>query len=118
MNQFVRVFIVDDQPAARQALKAVLALCPAMQVIGEAANGQQAVQSVAALQPDVVLMDIQMPIMNGLDATRLIKNRLPAIKVVVLTAYATNRTEALAAGADNFVFKGEAFEALQNAILG
>jgi DNA-binding NarL/FixJ family response regulator len=117
MNQSKRVLIVDDQPSARTGLKAVLAFYPEILVVGEAGNGQEAVQRVAEQQPHVVVMDLQMPGMDGVEATRLIKTRWPAIKVIVLTVQMTRRGEALAAGADTFLLKGNGPEALQNAIL-
>lgn len=117
MNQPTRVLLVDDQAATLQGMKAVLALCPEIEVVGEANNGQQALESVAELVPQVVLMDIQMASLDGLDTTRQIKARWPGIKVIVLTSYATTRAEALAAGADHFVVKGEAFETLRHAIV-
>jgi CheY-like chemotaxis protein len=72
---------------------------------------------VAEHQPNVVVMDLQMPVMDGVAATRLIKTRWPAIKVIVLTIQATRRHEAFAAGADTFLLKGNGPEELQDAIL-
>lgn len=118
MNQPLRVLIVDGQATARQSLQAVLALCPELEVVGEAANDEQAMELVADLRPSVVLIDAQIPPVNGLDAIRQINSRWPAIKVIVLTSFATKRAEALAAGADHFLLKGEAFETLWNAIVG
>lgn len=117
MNQPKRVFIVDDQPSALKGLKAILAFYPEILVVGEAVNGQAAVAWIAEQQPDVVVMDLQMPVMDGVEATRQIKQRWPAIKVIVLTVQATRRTEALVAGADHFLLKGNRPEALQQAIL-
>jgi DNA-binding NarL/FixJ family response regulator len=117
MNQPIRVLIVDDQPSARKGLKAVLAFYPEILVVGEAVNGQEAVQLVAEQLPHVVVMDLQMPVMDGVEATHLIKSRWPAIKVIVLTVQATRRGEALAAGAATFLLKGDGLEALQQAIL-
>jgi DNA-binding NarL/FixJ family response regulator len=117
MNQPTRVLIVDDQPSARKGLKAVLAFYPEILVVGEAVNGQEAVQLVAEQLPHVVVMDLQMPVMDGVEATHLIKSRWPAIKVIVLTVQATRRGEALAAGAATFLLKGDGLEALQQAIL-
>jgi DNA-binding NarL/FixJ family response regulator len=90
---------------------------PEVKVVGEAANGREAVDQVAECRPDLVLMDARMPVMDGLKATRLIKNRWPEIKVVMLTLYPTFQAEALAAGADLFLIKGCPNEELLAAIL-
>ncbi|MCL4862965.1 MAG: response regulator transcription factor [Caldilineaceae bacterium] len=117
MSEPVRIVIVDEQAAARRALKAVLTLCPEIDIVGEAGNSQQAMALVTTLNPRVVLMDVQIRVTNDLHVVRSIKNRWPATKVIVLTAYAAKRTEALAAGADCFVLKGDAFETLRDAIV-
>jgi len=75
MFEHVRVLVVDDQPRARRSLKALLDTWPEVEEIREACNGQQAVQLVEEYQPDVVLVDVLMPEMDGLQATRLIKSR-------------------------------------------
>ncbi len=102
------ILIVDDQQRARQSLKALLATCPSVRAIREAINGRQALQMVEEFQPDVVLMDVRMPEMNGLQATRLIKTRWPYVKVIVLSMYAEYESAALAAGADQFINKATA----------
>jgi DNA-binding NarL/FixJ family response regulator len=123
MPQPIRVLIADDNARSRNGLRALLGTVrlkpsaalgrgvqdeswPEVEVVGEAANGHEAVRQVAKCRPDVVLMDARMPEVDGLEATRLIKNRWPGVKVVVLTLYATYRAEALAAGADVFLVKG------------
>jgi DNA-binding NarL/FixJ family response regulator len=95
----------------------LLALSSEVEVVGEAVDGHDAVQLVAERQPDVVLMDIQMPGMDGLEATRLIKNQWPGVRVIVLTMYVRYRAKATAAGADMFLLKGCACQVLQDAIL-
>ena len=117
MNERVRVLITDDQQPTRRGLKALLNFAPQIEVIGEAVNGQEAVRLAANCHPDVVLMDMQMPVMDGLQATRLIKGQWPEIKVIALTIYPTYRAKALKAGADVFLLKGCSTEALQTAIL-
>ena len=112
-----RVLIADDRPRSRSGLKALLALRSEIQVVGEAANGQEAVRLVEELQPDVVLMDVKMPVMDGLEATRIIKERWAAVKVIALTIHAGYRADALAAGADAFLVKGGPAEDLVKAIL-
>lgn len=117
MNPPKRVFIVDDQPSALKGLKAILAFYPGIRILGEAENGRDAVELIAQQQPDVVVMDLQMPVMDGVEATHLIKSQWPAIKVIVLTVQAARRVEAFAAGADYFLLKGNGPEELQQAIL-
>lgn len=117
MNQPKRLIIVDDQPSALKGLKALLGFYAAFLVVGEAVNGAEAVQLVTELQPDVVVMDLQMPVLDGIEATRLIKQQWPAIKVIVLTVQAARRAEAFNAGADHFLLKGNGPEALEQAIL-
>ncbi len=117
MNQPIRVLIVDDQASARKGLKAVLAFCPEILVVGEAVNGEEALKLIVEHQPQVVVMDLQMPVMDGVAATRLIKTWWPTIKVIILTVQAARRAECLSAGADTFLLKGNGSEALQNAIL-
>ena len=118
-KQSVRVLIVDDCDTTRLGLRALLSLEPAIEVIGEAANGQQAVELVAEVQPDVVLIDGKMPIMDGLEATRVIKRWWPQVRVVMLTASTTYQAEAVAVGADACLLKdGPSIDALCDAILG
>jgi DNA-binding NarL/FixJ family response regulator len=88
-----------------------------VEVVGEAVDGREAVRQVTECRPDVVLMDVRMPAMDGLDATRLIKNRWPGVKIILLTIYGAYRKEALAAGADAFLVKGCPNEELFAAIL-
>lgn len=117
MKQRVRVLIADDRELARQGLNALLMQCPEVEIVGEAANGQEATLLVAACRPDVVLMDMQMPVMDGLAATQSIKLNWPQVKVIALTMYSQYRMKALAAGADAFLMKGCSAEALLDAVL-
>jgi DNA-binding NarL/FixJ family response regulator len=106
MAQATRVLIADDSVRAREALCALLTMWPEIEVVGEAANGQDAVRLVAECRPDVVLMDLHMPVLDGVQATQLIKQQWPAVTVIVLTVYAVEQSAALAAGADAFLIKG------------
>ena len=135
MAQPIRVLIVDDNARSRCGLRALLGTARfsplveagadtpnkaryEIEVVGEATNGQEAVHRVAECRPDVVLMDVRMPQMDGVEATRQIKNRWPDVKIVVLTLYTGYKTEALDAGADAFLVKGctnkELFAAILN----
>jgi DNA-binding NarL/FixJ family response regulator len=116
VNKTLRVLIVDDLASNRQGLVALLEFEPDIEAILEAANGREAVQLVADEQPDVVLMDVRMPVMDGVEATRQIKARWPQVKVVVLTMYPSNKAEALAAGADRFLLKGSTGQSLPEII--
>lgn len=114
MNEPIRVLIADDQKRARESLAALLstfALRPQrdpvkIEVVGEAADGGQAVELTRTCQPDVVLMDIQMPKMDGLLATRTIKEQSPRTCIILLTMYGYYDPIALMAGADAFLVKG------------
>jgi len=106
MEQRIQVLIVDDRPRSRDGLRALLATCPEVEVVGEAVNGQEAVRAVEKRRPNVILMDARMPVMDGLEATRLIKSKWPEVRVVVLTMYSVYRDDALAVGADGFLIKG------------
>ncbi len=117
MNQSRQILIADNRLPIRQALKALLAQYPQVEVIGEAADGRETVQMVANLRPDVVLMDMQMPVMDGLEATWRIKSEWPQIKVIALTMYSGYRPEALQAGTDAFLLKGCTADCLLDAIL-
>jgi YesN/AraC family two-component response regulator len=114
----VRVLIVDDQPRARKSLTALLSTWPQACEVQEAVNGREAMRMVEELQPDVVLMDVRMPELNGLQATTQIKLLWPQVKVIVLSMYAEYRIEALSAGADAFVAKDEAPHTLLQVLAG
>jgi DNA-binding NarL/FixJ family response regulator len=104
----IRILIVDDLEHVRQGLRSVLDLMDDLHVVGEASTGLEAVQLVEQLGPDVVLMDQEMPELDGLEATRRIKSRHPGTGVVMLTIYddSRNRERAARAGADAFFNKG------------
>lgn len=102
----IRVLIVDDVDQSRAGLSALLETVSDVEVVGEARDGEQAVRLVADCRPDVVVMDLRMPGVDGLEATRVIKARWPHTRVVLLTIYACRRHDAAGAGADAFVVKG------------
>jgi DNA-binding NarL/FixJ family response regulator len=106
------VLVVDDQESARQGLIALLSLQPDLEIVGEAANGREAIRLTTKHQPHVVLMDIEMPLMDGIEATRWIKQVWPHIKVVILSIHDELRERVLNEGADAFLAKGEPPERL------
>ncbi len=103
----IRILLVDDQHIIRQGLKSMLESNDDMQVIGEAENGQRAIEQIAALQPDVVLMDIRMPVMDGVAATQAIVHRYPMAKVLVLTTFDDDEyvSQAMRSGAKGYLLK-------------
>ena len=104
----IRVLIVDDHAPFRAGLRALLTSVPEMEVAGEAENGDDAIREADKLQPDVILMDIQMPGMNGIEATRLIYQSSPHIGVIVLTMFEDDDSvfAAMRAGARGYLLKG------------
>ncbi|WP_395244241.1 response regulator [Agromyces sp. MMS24-K17] len=115
-----RVLVVDDQPLIRQAVRALVAAEPDLEVVGEAADGLQAVELARELAPDVVLMDIRMPGVDGIEATRRIAAdpALAAVRVLILTTFEEdeNVAWALQAGASGFIGKGTDPDALVDAV--
>ena len=107
MSQAARVLIADDQRVVREGLAMVLALLPGIEVVGAASDGREAVTMAVELQPDIVLMDLRMPRCDGVEATRLLRERQPQTKVVVLTTYADDQSviDALRAGARGYLTK-------------
>ncbi|MBN1260682.1 MAG: response regulator transcription factor [Anaerolineae bacterium] len=103
----IRIIVVDDQTLVREGLASLLALTPGLEVVGTAGDGHEALALVAARSPDVVLMDVRMPGMNGVAATREIRARNPAPHVIVLTTFAddTYVFESLRAGASGYLLK-------------
>ncbi|MGK7222265.1 LuxR family transcriptional regulator [Kocuria flava] len=102
-----RVLVVDDQPLMLEALKSFFSAEPGFEVIGTAANGKEGVDRCAALDPDVVLMDMKMPVMDGIEATSLITRHSPRSKVLALTTFSTLEfvVPALRAGAAGYLVK-------------
>ena len=103
----VTVVLVDDQPLVRAGLARILEVDPELQVVGEASNGRDAVALVRRLQPDVVLMDVRMPVVDGIDATRQLRAAGSRAKVVVLTTFGLDEyvVDSLRAGASGFLLK-------------
>jgi DNA-binding NarL/FixJ family response regulator len=114
----IRLVLVDDQDLIRRGMRALLKSDPDLELLGEAADGQTALQVVAQLQPDVVLMDIRMPGMDGVAATRAISQTHPQVKVLILTTFDDQDyvQQALAAGAVGYLLKDTPFEELTQAI--
>lgn len=103
----IRILLVDDQKLIRQGLKALLELDPGIQVVGTASDGYSGIEQVEKLLPDVVLIDIRMPLMNGVTATRIISERFPETKVLILSGYDDEEylADALRWGAKGYVLK-------------
>ncbi|NEQ97748.1 MAG: response regulator transcription factor [Cyanothece sp. SIO2G6] len=114
----MKVLLADDQAIIRQGLATLLELEPDLEIVGGASNGQEAIALVPSLMPDVVLMDIQMPVMDGVMATRLIHQDYPAVKVLVLTTFDNDEYvfEALRVGAIGYLLKDTPSEELACAI--
>ena len=114
----IRVLVVDDHTIVRDGICALLGLAGDIEVVGEAANGKEALEMVGKLTPDVVLMDIAMPIMDGLEATRRIRKEFPGIKVLALTQYDDREYvfPAIEGGACGFISKTAASSELASGI--
>jgi len=116
----MKIIIVDDDELIRESLSLTLSLESDIEVVGEAEDGIVAVELCKRAQPDIVLMDIRMPRMDGISATRLVKDRFPEIKVMMLTTFADkdNIQQALAAGADGYLLKTDETEAIAGKLRG
>jgi DNA-binding NarL/FixJ family response regulator len=114
----IRVLAADDQRVVREGLVMLLGLLPDVEVVGTAADGEEALAMTAKLRPDVVLMDLRMPRMDGLEATRRLRGSHPEVKVVVLTTYADDRSviDALRAGALGYLTKDVSATEIQQAL--
>ncbi len=120
----IRILLVDDHTVVRRGLRLAFDLEDDLEVVGEAANGQEALARVAELKPDVVVMDLLMPVMNGVDATRAIRRDHPDVEVVALTSVLEDRLviDVVEAGASGYMLKetrpDELFEAVRAAARG
>jgi DNA-binding NarL/FixJ family response regulator len=114
----IRVLIVDDMPQVRQDLRVLLLLSDGVEVVGEAADGREAIIQAELLRPDVVIMDLEMPILDGIQATMQIKLRKLAKRIVVLSVHSDVEVikQALQAGADDFIRKGSPYNSLIESI--
>jgi two-component system nitrate/nitrite response regulator NarL len=115
----IDVLLVDDHPVMRQLLREILEGHPDVTIVGEAANGEEAIAEVTQLQPSVAIVDINLPTITGIQTTELIKLRSPVTAIIGLTAGVQGITERamLAAGAVEVINKAEVFEALYPTIL-
>ena len=114
----IRVLLVDDQALFREGLETLLSVHKDIQVVGQASNGQEALEVAAKVQPDVVLMDVRMPVLDGVRATRLLKEALPQCRVIVLTTFDDDEYifDALRTGAAGYLLKDVASARLVEAI--
>jgi DNA-binding NarL/FixJ family response regulator len=114
----IRVLLVDDQTLVRQGIRLLLEIEPDIQVVGQAANGREAIQQAEALHPEVVLMDVRMPEMDGVAATRELSVRFPEIGVIILTTFEDNEIvfEGLKAGARGYLLKDISSEEMAEAV--
>src|SRR5256885_7298556 len=114
----IRILIADDHPVVREGLAGMIATQPDLEVVGEAGNGVEAIRQAAALHPDLILMDLQMPTMDGAVAIRQILDDTPSARILVLTAFDTDERilHAIEAGAQGYLLKGAPRDDLFRAI--
>ena len=114
----IQVLLVDDQALFREGLRTLLSVHPNLEVVGEANNGQEAIEMAAELQPDVILMDLRMPVLDGVAATRRLKESHPQCRVIVLTTFDDDEYvfDGLRAGAVGYLLKDVSSETLVEAI--
>ena len=118
LTQTIRLVIVDDHDMLRSGLALFIRTCPDLLLVGEASNGREALEICERLQPDVVLMDLMMPEMDGITAIRTLRQRFPTIQVIALSTFADEKLvpSALSAGAIGYLLKNTSVDALANAI--
>lgn len=114
----IRLLLVDDQALFREGLRTLLSVYPELSVVGEAANGEEALQQAEILRPDVVLMDLRMPVLDGVTATRRLKETRPSSRVIILTTFDDDEYvfDGLRAGAVGYLLKDVSSEKLVEAI--
>lgn len=118
MSENIRILIVDDHFIIREGMRLIFNTIPEIDLVGEAANGQEALTQVDALSPDVVLMDLQMPVMDGISAIEMLKQTHPALAIIILTTYKENdlMLRGLQAGARGYLLKDTDRETLIDTI--
>ncbi len=118
-STILRVVVVDDQQLLREGIAALLATDPRMRIVGQGSNGQEAIDLVGMTQPDIILLDIRMPVVDGIQAIREIKAQWPSVRVVILTSFAHDGyvVEGLMAGADGYLLKDASTNALISGVL-
>ena len=118
MTGLIRILVADDHPIVRDGLVAVLSTQPDFEIVGEAATGPETIQRVAALRPDIVLLDIEMPELDGVETLKRLRADDPEVRVVVLTAFDTDERilQAVQAGAQGYLLKGVPREEIFNAV--
>jgi DNA-binding NarL/FixJ family response regulator len=114
----IRVLVVDDHQIVRQGLVALINTEPGLSVVAEAASGQQAIELFRQQRPDITLMDLRLPVLGGVEATKTIRQEFPAAKIIVLTTFDGDEDiyRALQAGAQSYLLKGVSFDELIEAI--
>lgn len=123
-NMTIKIIVADDHPVVRSGLRALLSSQPDFEIVGEANNGEEAAKLAISLAPDLILMDLQMPIVDGFGAIQLIRDKLPQANILVLTTYDTDSDilPALKAGAIGFLLKDtppeQLFQAIRSAASG
>lgn len=114
----IRILIADDHQLFREGIVNLLSASPQIEIVDQAGNGQEAIEKAKKLKPDIVIMDLSMPVINGVDATRILHKELPEIRVLALSMHADKNyiKEALEAGVSGYLFKNCTYDQLIEAI--